>query len=150
VKQIEDERDQLQTQLDEIQATMDTLKAEAGKKDETLTKLQADFDAAKKQLDEYQAKEKKEAKVALIREKVEAAKLPKDAVTEVWYNDLLCKEADAIEAAVKDRAELWFKGAKRSTGDEFDPAKFTDRQESDKGSDPKIKEAKEGFLKKVK
>lgn len=150
VKQIEDERDQLQVQLDEIQKTMDSLKAEAGKKDETLAKLQADFDAAKKQLDEYQAKEKKEAKVALIREKVEAAKLPKDAVTEVWYNDLLCKEVDAIEAAVKDRADLWFKGAKRSTGDEFDPSKIKDVKESGGAADPKIEEAKAAFVKKVK
>lgn len=150
VRQIETERDALQTQLDEIQATLETMKAEGGKKDEELNKLRADFDAAKKKLDDYEAKDKKEAKTREVNEAIAAAKLPKDAVTEVWYNDLLCKEKDAIEAAVKDRADLWFKGARpKSTGDEFDFGR-KDVKESTASDDPKIKEAKEAFMKKVK
>jgi len=142
VKVIEDERD-------ELQAALDALKAEAAKKDEALVALQKAHDEMKVKLDVLDAKDKKEAKVRLITEKIAGAKLPKEAVTDVWYNDLMCKEVDAIEAAVKDRSDLWFTKKPKGLGDEFDPSKIKEVEES-VSDDPKIATAKAGFLKAVK
>jgi len=85
---------------------------------ETLEKENATL---KSKVDEYESKEKKVAKEALIREKIEIAKLPKEAITEVFVQDLMLKDEAGIEASIEDRKAIW-KAAKpdgvHGSGDE--------------------------------
>ena len=130
----------LKTSNDELKTSFDTMKGE----NDSLKKENEDL---KKKLDTYEQKEKKEAKEKLISEKIEVAKLPKEAITAIWMNDLLMKDETAIESAIQDRKDIW---AKVTSGVKGQGMEYkADGKEGTKNTE-EIKEAKESFVSKVK
>lgn len=74
----------------------------------------------KKKLDEYETKDKATKKESYIKEKLTEAKLPDEAVSEIFMKDLMAKSDEDIDSAVTDRKELWEgkSGGIKNSGDE--------------------------------
>jgi len=138
VQKTEKELEETKVRLEELEGKV----KELSKENEDLKKENEDL---KKKLDEYETKEKAAKKEALIKQKMEELKLPKDAVSEVFVKDLMLKEKEEeITEAIKDRKELWEKGQSKikGAGEEYH---FADERSGDK-----LKEVKESFIKQIK
>jgi len=99
----------------------------------------------RKKVDEYEQKEKKTAKEGLIKTKLEAAKLPTEAVTDIFMTDLMGKDEAGIDASIEDRKNIWNVREKvvKNVGGE----RKVNFQEGEKDSDPeKKKEVTEKFV----
>jgi len=107
---------ELKTKFDELNTAHETQGTE-------LTTLKTENEDLKKKLDAYEQNEKKTAKESLIDQKIKDAKLPDEAITEVFRNDLLMKDETGIEAAIQDRKDIWTKSTSKikGAGGEFIP-----------------------------
>ena len=114
LKEAKSKLEELTTSHTELEGANKELTKESG----TSKKENEDL---KKKVDEHESKDKKTAKEALIAKKIEEAKLPKDAISDVFIADLMSKDEEGIDASIKDRQEMWnikTAGVKGS-GDEF-------------------------------
>jgi len=137
VKTLEAENETMSNKIKEMEESIKS-------KDEEITALKTENEDLKKKVDEYEQKDKKVAKEALIQEKLKEVKLPDEAMSDVFMADLMLKDEEGIEAAIKDRKELWSKGSGKvkNVGESFD-----DKQEPDKD---KREKAKGSFTSKLK
>ena len=142
-KEIEQALAELKAKFEALTKEFDELKAAK----EALAKENGEL---KTKVDSFESKEKKIAKEAQIAKLVEAAKLPKEAISEVFMNDLLKKEEKEIQEAINDRLAIWTAKPKPKTvkgaGEEF-VEKIESKDEKETLDETKKKEATEKFLK---
>jgi len=139
VSTMEDELKELKAKIDTFTATNDILK----KENEDLKKEKDDLT---KKLDEYETKDKAIAKEALITQAITEAKLPKEAISDVFRSDLMKKDEKEIKEAVEDRKTLWFNGKRtpvKNAGGEFKEKR--ESQVDNKEEDDKLDSARKKF-----
>jgi len=110
--------------MEEENGTLKKANEDLTKVNEDLTKKVEGFETEiadlKKKVDEFETKANASKKDAFITEKLGLAKLPKEAVSDLFKADLMGKQDEDIEKAIKDRAELWSTSKdKINAGDEF-------------------------------
>jgi len=111
---IKTEHKEMKTQLEALAKERDGLKTQL----EALTKEKNELG---KKVDEFEAKEKGSKKEAFISAKMAELKIPKEIMTDVFKTSLMTMEEKDIEEALKDRKDIFLKGAKvvRNAGDEY-------------------------------
>lgn len=111
---IRKEHEEMKTQLEALTKERDEMKTQL----EALKKEKEDL---QKKVDEFETKEKGAKKEAFISQKASELKVPKDAMTDVFRGTLMTMEEKEIEEALKDRRDVYLKGAKivRNAGEEF-------------------------------
>ena len=126
-------------------AKLGTKVEELGKTNEELTKasegLTKENEDLKKKLDEYETKDKATKKEALIKEKLSQAKLPTEAITDIFMKDLMAKNEGEIDESIKDRMELWKQSSGKVTnsGDERNLGDKTETKEKMEAASDKFK-----------
>jgi len=142
ITKMDSEFKELQTKLGDLEKVHTELKENS---DKAIGDLKKENEDLKKKLETFQSKEKSEAKRSVITEKIEAAKLPKDAVSDFFFNDLMGKDDEDIDSAITDRKEMWTKDSGKVTGSGSEQ-KLEDKVESKEGKE-KADEAKDKFAK---
>jgi hypothetical protein len=93
-------------------------------KDDTIQKLEEENKTLKESLDKYKVKEALAKKEKLIEEKLKKSELPKEAITEIFKNQLLeAKDDSVIDGLIKDRKDFIKSSSVKGMGDETDPEK---------------------------
>ena len=157
------EFDQVQNEVKVLTESKTALEAQIQEKDKAIQEKEAKVaeleEANKKlatELDEKKVAEAVNAKKAVVEKLLNESKLPKEARTEVFFNQLLAVEEkkdgekvltveEQIKALILDRQKIAAvgKGRVRDMGEEFTPP-------VDDGKRKTAQEAKDEFLKKIK
>ena len=102
-KELEKDHADMKERIEKIVPENEKLKEDL----ESVTKERDDL---KKKVDEQEVIEKKAQKEAFIADKIKDMKVPEDAISDVFKEDLMGKDDDGIIKALEDRKELWTKG----------------------------------------
>lgn len=111
----------LETENKELSDKFETLENQFKELTDKYEAVEKERDGLKVKVDEFETAQKKTQKESFIKEQVKEAKLPDEAVSDVFMEDLMSKNEDEIKKSIQDRKELWNskKTVIKGAGEEF-------------------------------